>query len=688
MYRFFFLLSIVSIPALFGGADLPELSADQPIVLSQDGQSLVAQGNAELLQGDMLLQADSIRYSRDGGFGEADSNVRLGLPQMRIVTSKVTYDLENASLKTPSLQGVATPWCFESEGLVADGEQTILMQPNVFFGEPDPFAPNCFAQKATWVGPSRILVLDHAILRIGKLPFFYWPRLKLRRIDRPFDVSFKFGYSKKSGGYVKTELTLPLFEGVHPGVNFNYYAKRGILAGPIVKMDIVRPNWEASGKLVSGMIQDRGKRGVDIFKRPIPKKRDFLSWRQHVKAYDKLEAIAKVDILSDSFVTRDFAPERYTHNQEPDNFAEVTWNDDRYQLSLFTRFNPNDFESYTERLPELGFRWNPSRVGVTPVYHQFYANVAHLNRKATIALPKASGNRSLAYYGLFYPIRLTDWMTLTPVAGVQLAHYSDLTAAPSARSNYTRWLGQVGFDWQMQAHGLWEGSESTWKHTVIPMMQYRYIPNAQQGAAHIPHFDEAAFEPYVPMLDLAERRDIDHMDETHNLRFGLQNTFQKRTQQSIRTVAAVNFYQDLRFEPGPLQQDWSDFHTEILWWPVKAITLRLHNRLNPEGFSSQQTDLSLHIRSAKHWHAFFGATYLRPDTQQYWGGFSIALNEKHRLTLGLRYDAKLSQLVQQWYGYSFQLGKAWWMEPYLKRFQNASREKGWEIGLKVALVSF
>lgn len=685
IFVFLSLLLLATAPQMVGRA--PELTADD-LVLSPDGHQVVAKGNAELEHDKFVLQADTIRYNKDGGFGQASDNVRLGLTNSRIVTDEATYNLEERSITTGPLEATVAPWCFQSAGFKANGETTALNESIISFGPPDAFAPNVAAQSAVWDTQERSLTLNHSVLRIGRVPFFYWPHLKVRPNQSPFRVNFRVSYRKSLGAVFKTQFSLPVAEGLEPGLNFAYFSKRGVLAGPTLSTDFSNGNMESKGELITGFIRDRGDSGTDILRRPISKKRNYVSWRQKVKAQDHLEVTAKVDAWSDSYVTRDFNPRLYRQNQEPDNFVEAFWNDERYQIDLITRFNPNNFETYTERLPEVRFNWTPSKIGQTPLHHQFKASFAHLRRKPLDRSLETSANRAVLYYGVFLPIRLTSWSTFTPVAGIQIAPYSAIHFANAPKSNYTRWLGQVGFDWEMHAHGLWGDEESAWKHSMKPIVQYRYIPNAKQGSSVLPHLDDAPFEPYLPFLDLAERRDIDHMDETHNLRFGLENALQRKIGKTSRSVATLNFYQDLRFERQVSQRQWSDFYTELTVSPIKAVSFRLYNRTDPQGFTCKQTDASIQIRSATHWELRLGLTRLPRDTHQYWGGFSIALNEHHRLSAALRYDMRLKSLVEQWYGYQFHLGHAWRFEPYLKRFSNASREKGWEGGIRMALVQF
>ncbi len=60
-------------------------------------------------------------------------------------------------------------------------------------------------------------------------------------------------------------------------------------------------------------------------------------------------------LLSDNYYLGDFEPERYHNDPQPDNTIGLYRHEDTSLLALFTRFQLNDFQRTSTRLPELAF---------------------------------------------------------------------------------------------------------------------------------------------------------------------------------------------------------------------------------------------------------------------------------------------------------------------------------------------
>ncbi|MDV7401406.1 hypothetical protein RZS08_58855, partial [Arthrospira platensis SPKY1] len=84
-----------------------------------------------------------------------------------------------------------------------------------------------------------------------------------------------------------------------------------------------------------------------------------------------------------------------------------------------------------------------------------------------------------ATYRLQRPFRLTDWMTLTPLAGGRITHYTnqqqDAAFNPNFDDrNYTRSLYELGFDLEARAYANYPTRNRLWgvdglRHIVRPV---------------------------------------------------------------------------------------------------------------------------------------------------------------------------------------------------------------------------
>jgi LPS-assembly protein len=692
----FLMISIVLWPAALWAQTLPELTADNPILISQDGDSLVAKGNAQLSQNRFFLAADSLVFDKSQDGGTASGHASVGAPPFRLVSDTIQYSLSQKAIQTPGFKLSSAPLFLSGDHLTGNNERIEIDNATAYWQEPDAFSPNICCKNIVYEPQSETITAKHAVFKVGKLPFFYLPYVKARTFERPFSLSGKAGYRSELGGFARTQTLFTLMPGFQIGANADYYAKRGFLVGPSLHTDIDTHGIKAHGELETGFIHDHGPKSKDSFGKDIPHSRSFISWREKIKIEDSLTGTIKIDKWSDPYITRDFKPEYFRDNQQPDNFAEATLQNDRYYLTFFSRFRLNDFQTYIERLPEITFNWVPSTLGHTGIYHQFSASIAHLKKRTLYDLePTLSTNRFDAYYGLFKPFKLNDWATLTPVAGVRITHYGDIheQGQKTQPSDYTRFLGQIGADLVFKAYGLWDTQNKRLqinglRHNLTPLIQYRYIPDANQGQDRIPHLDDAPFTTYPQLIDLSERRDIDHFSASHVLRFGLQNTLDtKSIDYGSYQLAYLNLYQDLRFQPEPNNRGLSDFYTELGIQPWKWISFDAFSRIDSERLTLKELNTSFSIKDGKKWKLTLGNAFFQDLTNQYWILWQFALNQRNRIKITLRYDMRRSDLIEQCYSYWFKLSHAWTLEPYIRRLIGAKRETGWDTGIYVNLIN-
>jgi len=200
---------------------------------------------------------------------------------------------------------------------------------------------------------------------------------------------------------------------------------------------------------------------------------------------------------SDSNVLRDFRQNQWQNNQLPDNFVEADQRDENFIVSTFVRYRPNDFELVQQRLPETRFDLMPTPVfNGTGIFQEGQASYVQLIQQSLTAGPTLHSNRFDAYYGWRRPINPTSWMTITPVVGGRITNYQDTL---NDQGQFTRFLGQVGFDANMRSYGVWSYSNPTWgiqglRHVMTPILMYRYIPDAQQGTGKIPVIDQDVYK--------------------------------------------------------------------------------------------------------------------------------------------------------------------------------------------------
>src|SRR5262249_28316685 len=144
------------------------------------------------------------------------------------------------------------------------------------------------------------------------------------------------------------------------------------------------------------------------------------------------------------------------------------------------------------------------------------------------------------------------------------------TIAGSPQSYYSRMLGEVGFDSQWSFYHIYEFKNDTWgidglKHTVQPIVQYRYMPAASAGAGQIPDIEGRVFDTNLRPTDFFYMADVDNLQSLNLLRLGLKQSFQTRDSKTgdfpTRDLMTLEFYQDYNFTATTGHPHWDSFYT-------------------------------------------------------------------------------------------------------------------------------
>ena len=666
----------------------PQLSSDTTIEFDEETQRLVARGNAELVHEDFFFKADEISFLQSENSVEAIDRISLTQDSMRLVADRISYQISDRSFESGSFRLGERPLYLVGDSLEGNPDQIQFMRNILYLNEPDPFSLNIKNRSLNYYPGDKVQV-KHAIFRIGKVPFFYLPSYEQKIRQSSIRFNADAGYRGNLGAYIKTSTLFPINESLRAGANLDYYSERGFLVGPAFEYDYTfKPGYTMRGSLESGYINDHGDKEEDILGNDVPEDRGFIEWKHKQKIGKIADITSHVTYRSDSEVERDFRPEEFRDNQEPDSFLEAIHTGDNYFISAFGRFRPNNFQIVSERLPEIGFDLLPTPIGPTGLYHQFSTDYAHLKKKSLTGLPEIRSDRFNAFYQLSRPFQLTEWLNFKPIAGGQITHYGDAIG-----TQYTRLLGQFGFDTEAIVSSTWDYKNKIWgidglRHILRPVLRYRYIPEADQGADRIPKIDDTTFNTSLPLIDLGELRNIDELREIHLVRLGLENLLQTRYPEGYgsKQLVALNLYQDIRFSKEPGEKTFSNFFTDLELTPVHWFKFELFNRFDPEELTLQETRTRTTVSDGDIWAISLSTDNLQREIDQYFFDFDYKLNERWLFNLSLGYDTRLSSFTRQEYSLTTYFGNSWEVEFEIAAFEGSSRENQVQFNVSFRLL--
>lgn len=668
----------------------PELSSDEPIEYDDKTQEVVARGNARLKIKGADIDADEIRFNKDkntiGGVGD----VTLNQKQLRLVADSLDYNFEHKTFEAHGVRVGHSGVYLEGDRAHGTLEEMTIDKAHLYLAEPAWAVPN-FESETMVFRPKDEVVAKKTKVKIGEMPIAYLPSYTHSLKPSRLRLRSSIGQTSKLGWYAANDVYWKQNEHFYWGGLIDGYSKRGVLLGPALKYDVRNAGSVIKGEFKAAFIKDGGKRGTDRWNDPIHERRGFVQIRHQQTFYEKVDLTADINYWTDSEVLADFRPKYYENNQNPDNFVELVYRREQSTISGFGRFAPNNFQQVPERKPELRYDLLPSRFFESPIYQRLNVGYAHLRQEAFRGTPAKGSNRFDVFYGWSLPYAVDDKLTLTPVLGARVDHYTNSYGAGGQRTDLR---GQVGFDATMHFYGTWDYQNKFWdidgiRHIIRPMLQYRYIPKTTSGGGTPGAIDDDIFTTSLPPIDLGYLRNVDDSRASHVMRFGLQNVLQTRHKKyGSRELAALNFYQDLRIKRATGEHKLGSFYKEFSLSPAYWLNFTTFSRYDFTNNTLQELRTTTTIKEGDLWSIAFDTGNLHHITDQFGLTLEYKLNARTRVKAHWRYDTRAAKLVNHKYTLYRRLSNVWDLELFMFDKKNSKTASGFGFGFAIAMVDF
>jgi LPS-assembly protein len=407
---------------------------------------------------------------------------------------------------------------------------------------------------------------------------------------------------------------------------------------------------------------------------------------------------------SDSYVTRDFRDENFRNLQTPDTWFEAAKTGDNFVVSLFTRVQVNDYSLIQERLPEVRFDGLPIEIG-GGVYHRMNAGVAALREDDPFGSGTIRSDRADLYYGVNRPFSPREWLSFTPTAGVRVTHYERLNEGSPRGGNFTRVLGELGFDAKLfQSSATWDYKNKRWdidglRHVITPHVAYRLSPSADVGRGDIPSIDRDVISSYLRPLGIADRRDIDSLPALNTFRFGVDNVLQTRdprhgSRDLVRLDLALDQYASAESATSAGEaRNRTDLHTFFALNPARWLRYDVYSRSTVQTGEIQELNTGLTVHDANVWSFRLGTYYLEDPVavrqiQEYTADYGLRLNEIYSVQARFRYDSRNSRFAEQTYAFRQRLSRTWTVSYELSLYDGPRREDDLGVAVRVEAEGF
>ncbi len=651
---------------------------------------IVYTGSPRIIYEGAVLEADEIRFDHTRYIATARGHARLTRAGQRLLAEEIVYRLREKTIAVRNMRIGEFPYYLSGTTVEGSLDELIVSHATLSYYEPRYLGPSIKADRVIyrhdesiraenarigvgWLTPVRFLTYEHTLSQ----PLFS-------------QLDAHAGYRGTLGAFAGVGTRLPVASGVWAGGDISLYSKRGLLLGPGAYYRRGDGDRTAVGHLKTGYIHDYGKRLTDILDRPVPKDRGYIEWTHRQRFSESLSLHGQLAYWSDSEITRDFLPATFYPIQQPDTFVELAHTGDNAIFSVFARAQPNRYYRVQQRLPEVRFDLLPSTLGLG-VYQQAQTSAAVLIEDAVTIGETLRSDRFDAYYGLSRPISPRPWFNFTPVAGARVTHYARATGG---KDDYTRVLGEVGFDANLQASAVFAYKNERWRidgirHLVTPRLSYRYIPEGSKGRAYIPPIDDLAFQTYLLPLGLGEQRAIDELRATNTLRLGLDNTFQTRDgSYGSRDLLRANFAVDFLPDTEPGEKDFSAIHAELAFTPVHWLEFNLYQSVTPQDFTLRELNTGFTLRDGNAWSLYLGNHFLRRNLHEYVSEGQYRLNEVWQTYARLHFDARKNRFIERSFGLHQNINNLWSIRYGISLYNGQRRESKFGFNIQVNLAGF
>lgn len=696
-------------PVGLGPVVLPGFG-DQPVEISAaggtrfEGGLAVAQEGVEIHFGEASIYADYAEYNPETREVFVSGNVRIYVPQGVFVGQRAVYNLETKQVRALELGGELFPARFRALSVMAPSFQDIRATAPVFTTDDSSEPSFALRARSMRLYPNDRVVLISPTLYVGELPVFWFPYLYANLDTTGFN--FVPGYYTPWGGYLLTSYAFPLGprQNVIGKVKADLRTERGFAAGFDADINFGQER-RNTGLFESYYAWDqKPDKGFSTTRTPqeTPSEERYrVAYKQTFFIADDVFAKGNINVLSDKYVLQDFFPQLFRVDPEPDTVVGLTKWSDGYQMNLLTRWQVNEFQQYTERLPEFSWEIQRGRLFDWPVYYSGELSAGQLRRAFAEGslFPDYESFRFDTLHQLHVPVKLFGWYSIVPSVGFRVTFYQNsgafadvpaqidpvtgailrpaysslrepLTVQSSPLNTPTPVLNEGGailrpvfnfnIEQSFKVSKTYERIQARWlgldgvRHVVQPYSNLSFVANFGDAPEDVLQFDRVVASTQLLPLTFPEFTAIDSIDSWSILRMGVRQSLQTRRNNGTHEWFAWDSFLDVNFLNPYSNSDVSNFFNIFKFAPVPWASVAISTQLPlvNEGFTV--ADLQVSYQPVKEVLLGFGMSYINSnpffqDSNQVYYSAYWRLTDNWAVSALGQYEAEKDLLMYQRY---------------------------------------
>jgi lipopolysaccharide assembly outer membrane protein LptD (OstA) len=634
-------LSMLCLPvrAQFGGF------TDVPVEIRADGETrfvdgvAVAEDNVQIHFQGTDIYCDYAEYNPETREVLLVGNIRIYNDDQILNGQRAVYNLESRQIRALDFEGGDQVFKFSTVSMRAPTLRQFRAR-SLTLTTSDSSQPDYrLRAKSARIYPDDRVILSNATLYVGETPIFWFPYIYAPLGEMGWDI--KPGFNSTWGAFLLLGYSFPLTNKTDATVRFDYRSERGAAVG--LDLDAVYgPNDKSTGKFRAYYAYDNDPTvNNTAFTRTEEPSNDrwIISFQNRLVVNDDVYATADINAISDQYFLQDYFPNEFVLDPQPDNNVSGNWLTENFQFNILARWQMNDWQEVTSRLPE--FTWTAKQAPLfgLPIFYDGQTRLGYLQRQFPEgALPEYitqlqeavfnpavvpdaelddlgdltsySAVRFDTFHQISYPGTYFGWLSLTPKLGFRGTYYSrtgnseDVALTGNYDGATFRPIVNAGLEASFKLSAKYENIQSTFlgldglMHVIQPYANYSYVANMGLGPDEILQFDRLVPSTILPSLDFPQFSAIDSIDTSNIVRLGFRNRLLTRRDNdtfewfTLDTFVDVNFDNPYLDDPGTL----SNLYNNITFSPVPWFNLGMFTQLPISDGDGSFTDVNTYLR--------------------------------------------------------------------------------------------
>src|SRR5262249_19320541 len=259
--------------------------------------------------------------------------------------------------------------------------------------------------------PNDRIIFTNAWAFVKDIPVFWFPYL-YQSLNNQSVLLFSPGYNSTYEYYMVSDIGFPVFDHFDAILHPNYYSLRGPALGTDINYDLGEVAQENTLKAKTFLIEDKGANinQTNLGREQIAAGRYRISYESRTFLASDTSLVLQANKFSDPYLLEDFFPYEFQVDPQPQTFLELIKQGDAYALSIFARYQVNDWLQTTERLPQASWEVVRTPLLNSPIYYEATTSAGWLQLAQPVGTffnptlnPDYSAFRFDTFHQLSYP---------------------------------------------------------------------------------------------------------------------------------------------------------------------------------------------------------------------------------------------------------------------------------------------